>query len=158
MSVRLTVDVSSLDGAVAALARLAAIDTGELMTSIAAIGESQTRRRIEEEKTGPDGTPWPANRAGTDLLLDTGQHLLGSVASGASGDEATWGASWEYAWVHQFGAVIKPKNGKALRFTTASGAFVVARQVTVPARPFVGISEENAAEILAIVTDAWGLA
>ena len=36
----------------------------ELLESIGSIAESQTRRRISDEKTAPDGTPWQDWSAG----------------------------------------------------------------------------------------------
>lgn len=126
-----------------------------LMTAIAAMGESQTRRRISEEKTAPDGSAWKPNIEGTSILMETGQHLLQSIASESSTDAAEWGATWEYAHVHQDGMVIKPRNGKALMFMVG-GKMVSVRQVTMPARPFVGLSEDNRQEIEDLVTDVLG--
>lgn len=152
MSASIVVDLRDLDVTVAAMARLAHIDPSDLMTAVGAIGESQTRRRITDEKTAPDGTSWQPNRAGTSILLQTGEHLLGSVAFVSSGSEVEWGASWEYAHVHQDGMVIKPKAAKALHFTVG-GKEITAKQVTIPARPFVGLSDDNREEISDIVSD-----
>lgn len=150
--VSITVDTSDLDRVIAKFGGLDKIPTSDLMEGIGAIGESQTRRRITDEKTGPDGQAWPANREGTSILLRTGQHLLASVAYVAGGDTAEWGASWEFAHVHQFGATIKPKNKKRLSFLVG-GNRVSAKQVKIPARPFVGISSENETEIEEILQD-----
>lgn len=156
MSVRIEIRADGLEDALKRLLPLLDVDPEELMTGIGAIGESQTRRRIEEEKTAPDGSPWQPNRAGTSILLETGEHLLGSIAFTADADEAVWGASWEYAHVHQNGMVITPTSARALRFMSG-GAAVFAKKVTIPARPFVGLSDENREEILDLVTDVWGL-
>lgn len=128
---------------------------GEMMAGIAALGESQTRRRISEEKTAPDGSAWKPNNEGTSILLQTGQHLLQSIASEASADTAEWGATWEYAHVHQDGMTIVPKNKKVLQFMIG-GKLVSAKRVTIPARPFVGLSSENEAEIEELITDVLG--
>lgn len=151
----ITVDAADFGPVVAKLMELARFDGTELMSAIGAMGESQTRRRIESEKTAPDGTPWAPNRNGSSILLETGQHLLGSVAWVSSADETEWGASWQYAHVHQDGAVIKPTTARNLAFM-AGGHLVLAKQVTIPARPFVGLSADNRTEILDLVTDVFG--
>jgi phage gpG-like protein len=80
---------------------------------------------------------------------------IGSVAFVASATEAQWGASWEYAHVHQDGMTIKPKDAKRLAFVIGNQQ-IFARQVTIPPRPFVGISDDNREEISEIVTDWMG--
>ncbi|MCW1842297.1 phage virion morphogenesis protein [Prosthecomicrobium hirschii] len=153
--ISITVDASQLEAVTQRLVRRSQVGAVELMTAIGAIGESQTRRRITEEKTGPDGQAWPPNRRGGDILVETGQHLLGSVAYRASAEEAEWGASWEFAHVHQNGATIVPKTKKRLSFMLG-GKLVHAHKVTIPARPFVGLSAENRREIEDLVTDWLG--
>ncbi len=153
--VSFTFDQSALEGALKAVGQLVTFDGAALMENIAALGESQTRRRITSEKTAPDGTQWKANLEGTSILLQSGQNLIASVAHTSTGDEAVWGASWEYAHVHQDGAVITPTTASALQFKI-KGKTVHAKSVTIPARPFVGISAENRAEITDLVTDFFG--
>lgn len=153
--ISITVDASDLARIDALVSRLSAFDASELMTGVAALGESQTRRRIQEEKTAPDGSAWPANREGTPILLRSGEHLLGTVAFTASGAEAEWGSSWQHAHVHQNGMVITPKNGPQLSFMLG-GKLVHAKKVTIPARPFVGISADNAEEIQHLISDVFG--
>lgn len=128
----------------------------ELMTAVGALGESQTRRRISEEKTSPDGAPWKENLRGGDILVETGQHLLYSIAYTASPDEAEWGSSWEYAHVHQDGMVIKAKDAPPMVFSLGGGT-VFAKQVEIPARPFVGLSTDNERELRELVTDYFGV-
>lgn len=153
--VGIQIDVSDLDKAIPLLSRLVDFDPSDLMTNIAALGESQTRRRIETEKTAPDGSPWAPNAEGTSILLRSGMYLRDSVASNSDGSTAEWGASWEFAHVHQHGATIVPKSAKFLVFHLGGGA-VRAKKVTVPARPFVGLSAENTSEIRDLVTDYLG--
>lgn len=156
MSVVLTMDAGDLDDAIVQLKPIFDFAPAPMMEAIAALGESQTRRRITDEKTSPDGAAWPANLEGTSILHRTGRNLLDSVASTSSADEAQWGASWEHAHVHQFGATIVPKNAEALVFEIG-GETVHAKQVTIPPRPFVGLSDENRREILDLVTDILGV-
>jgi phage gpG-like protein len=156
MSISITLDVSDLDAALKRLRPLFDFDPSELMTTLGALGESQTRRRISEEKTAPDGTPWAPNVAGTSILVDSGQHLLYSIAWTASPEEAEWGATWEHAHVHQDGMTIVPKESDRLVFQLG-GRTVFAKEVTIPARPFVGLSEDNRREILDVITDHFGI-
>lgn len=153
--VSVVVDLSGLKLAEDFLARLAAFDESELLTAIGAMGESQTRRRITDEKTAPDGTAWPANKEGTSILMRTGGNLLGSVAYIVGASEVAWGASWEFAHIHQDGAKISAKNAKALFFRIGKTK-VFAKSVTIPARPFVGLSDDNRTEIEELVTDHFG--
>lgn len=157
--ISITVDLADFGHVERVVSGLAAFEPEALMTAIGAMGESQTRRRITDEKTGPDGQAWPPNRAGTSILLQSGEHLLSSLAWTAAGDEAEWGAAWEFAHVHQEGMTITPKNGGALKFWFVQHGhtnFVVARKVTIPARPFVGISDANAQEMRDLITDVFG--
>lgn len=156
MAFSITVDTSDLDRAIKLFDPLAHFDGGELMSAVALLGENQTRRRIEEEKTAPDGTPWLPNSQSTSILLASGHHLRDSVASFSTETEATWGASWEHAHVHQEGATIVPKNASAL-FFSIGGKMVAAQKVTIPARPFVGLSSENEQELHDLVSDMLGL-
>lgn len=155
LGVSITIDERVLDQALIRLRPLVRFDPTALMEEISALGESQTRQRITDEKTAPDGTPWAPNRAGTPTLTQTGQHLLASVASFSSADEAVWGASWEFAHVHQEGAIITAKNAEHLTFF-AGGRWISKKSVTIPARPFVGLSGENRAELEDLVSDHFG--
>lgn len=150
--VSITIEVRDLAAANALIARFASLDEATLLTAVGTIGETQTRRRIEEEKTAPDGSAWSANREGTSILLRTGEHLRDSIAFEVGAGEVSWGSSWEYAHVHQDGMVIKPKSANVLIFTSG-GKKRGAKQVTIPARPFVGLSAANGTEIEEVVVD-----
>jgi phage gpG-like protein len=56
------------------------------------------------------------------------------------------------AAVHQFGAVIKPKQAKFLRFMGANG-YIFAKKVVVPARPFMPIQGNDL-----VMPDSWSTA
>lgn len=156
MSIGFTFDASELDDAITLMGPIFSFSPAEMMEGLASLGESQTRRRITSEKTAPDGAPWAPNVEGTSILHQTGNNLLDSVASFASEGEATWGASWQYAHVHQDGMTIVPKNADKL-FFNIGGKTVAAKQVTIPARPFVGLSSDNREEMLDLVTDVFRL-
>jgi len=57
------------------------------------------------------------------------------------------GATMEYAATHQFGAEITPKSAKAL-FVPGYGML---KKVKIPARPYLGVSSDDAKAIEAAV-------
>ena len=128
------------------LAQLDPLDTAELLDGCARLIQEQTRRRIREEKTAPDGAAWPPNRTGTSILFRSGV-LERSIDFHVSSSSATIGSGIRYARIHQQGGTIVPKQARALRFM-AGGKPVYAKKVTIPARPYLGVSAANAAEIV----------
>lgn len=147
MSVTITVHSEGLNEAVTRLARFAGWSAAAGARHIAPILESQTRRRIEEEKTAPSGAAWPANRTGTSILLRSGRHLRDAIAHRTAGGAAIVEAHWRHAHVHQTGATIRPRHKRRMVFRIGNQR-VFARQVTIPARPFIGLSPANAAELV----------
>lgn len=117
----------------------------KLVSAVAAEVETQTRRRIENEKTGPDGSKWPDwSPATSKLYAKLGKHnhllhrdgnLLDSIRARAiSDDQAEVSANRVYAAIHQVGGLA----GRG-------------HKVRIPARPYFGISAENAADIDVVV-------
>lgn len=125
------------------------------MQEIAAYGESSTRLRFRTQ-TGPDGQKWKKGWKKSGRTLTKDGHLSGSVSSRATTGAATWGVNRVYAAIHQFGGVIKPKTKKALRFKIAGGGFATVKQVTMPARPFLGISDDDRSDILHVLRRHYG--
>lgn len=140
------IDVQGLQAVLTRLGKASALDKRELMDGLGRLGEEQTRKRIEIEKTSPEGKAWKPTIDGRGALFVTGTHLARSIDYAASENEARWGSGWIGARVHQFGAVITPVNAKALRFDLG-GKTVFAKKVTIPARPYVGLSATNAREM-----------
>ncbi|EFO30937.1 prophage MuSo2 protein [Roseibium sp. TrichSKD4] len=130
---------------IAAIGRLADLDQRELLDSHGALGASQTKRRIEEDKAAPDGTSWKANKEGTSTLFREGGLADSIDHQLAGGSEVAWGSALVYAAIHQEGGTITPKKGKVLVFT-AGGATVFAQSVTIPARPYLGLSDRDGRE------------
>jgi phage gpG-like protein len=146
MGLGVEITVNGLEAALSRLARLQEPLKGELLEGLGALGVSQTQRRLASEKTSPQGAAWAPTAEGKGALFRTGAHLYDTMQHVAGGDQVRWGTGWKYAPVHQYGAVIKPK-GKALVFTLG-GKKVFARKVTIPARPFVGLSAANQLEMI----------
>ena len=121
---------------------VANLDKSELLEGLGALGESQTKRRIQSEKTGPDGTPWQdwsdsyaSTRHGGQSLLQADGGLLESIASGPlAGDQISWGSDVVYAAVHQFGHTFDNAWGRGI-------------EATVPAREYLGLSAANEREM-----------
>lgn len=126
-----------------------------LLRDIAFYGESSTRARFRSQ-TGPDGQRWqPSLRArlnGGKTLTRDG-HLGDSVSSYVNDKSAVWGVNRIYAAIHQFGGTIKPKAGSLLRFAIPGLGWRAVRQVEMPARPFLGLSDQDRQEILDLVGD-----
>lgn len=135
---------SEIQGIDALQRRLAALANpgarGELLESIGAVVESQTRRRIEEEKTAPDGEPWAdwseeyakTRHGGHSLLMGEGD-LGDSIQFAVTGDAVEVGTNLIYGAIHQFGG---DEVG-----------------MPIPARPYLGLSADDGAELVDIVND-----
>jgi phage virion morphogenesis protein len=129
-----------------------------LMEVAGAVLENSVRERFRTG-SGPGGVPWPPSRrvaqGGGRTLVDKGG-LESSIASEASVNRVEVGViaktrSAKFAHVHQFGATITPKKGPYLAFRGADGHMVFAKSVTIPARPFLGIDQEDRQDLV----DAW---
>lgn len=129
-----------------------------LLKKIAFYGENSTRGRFDTE-TDPDGNKWKeslrARLAGGKTLTKDG-HLGDSITSDADDNKAEWGSNRIYAAIHQFGGTIEPKSAKALHFQIPGIGWVMSKQVTLPARPYLGISSDDQEEILDIVNNHIG--
>ncbi len=152
----LTVRVED-QAAIVALKRLIGVvsDRKPVMREIASALEASTTERFYDERD-PDGAQWiPSERrrqGSPRPTLTLSSMLRDSITHRATADEAIVGTNKIYAATHQFGATIRPKKpGGRLAFAAADGAFVLAREVTIPARPFLGISAGDQAEIEAII-------
>lgn len=102
-----------------------------------------TQERIDAEQD-PDGIPWvdlrPATwaRKRTTSMLVEGSYLRGGIAMAAATNTfVEISADREYAALHQFGGTPDMAPGPA----------------AVPARPYLGLSDEDAALIESLVLD-----
>lgn len=136
-------------GVSAGFTRLAgAMDnTTPVMSAIGTGLVASTHRRFVTQ-TSPDGAAWaglhPAYRAikrNSRILTESGR-LRGSVNEQAGNDYVRVGTNVIYGAIHQFGGTIVPKNASHLVFRLATGV-VMANSVTLPARPYLGISDDD---------------
>jgi len=160
MAATATFELREVD-AVRRLLANAALDSGDrgrLLQSIGAEMETQTRGRFDTQRS-PEGDSWQALAQKTrDYYAEKGPgHRSPLVGSGTLRDSVTheveggaWsalvGATMEYAAVHQFGATIRPRTARAL----AVPGFGMLRKATIPARPYLGVSDGDAREIASL--------
>ena len=135
---------------------------GDLRPALKNVGEYEAQATKDRIVAGvsPDGTPFaPLNplyakveKKGPGILRGASGDLA-SIVYQLAGDAAVEiGNSVVYGAIHQFGGVIKAKNAPALVFSLG-GDLVAVKSVTIPARPYLGVSKDDEAEILAIVAD-----
>lgn len=87
----------------------------------------------------PWGAPWlPLKTRLGQPLRNTGL-LARSITSKPGKDFVEVGTNRVGARTHQFGAIIKPVKAKGLRFKIGD-RYVFAKQVTIPARPFMPLN------------------
>lgn len=124
-------------------------DATPLFTEIGSALEASTRERVQTTKLAPDGTPWldisegwrktKKKRGHAEGILTMRGDLLNSIAFEAGADFVQIIAGpTEYAAIHQFGGTDGMAAGPA----------------AVPARPYLGVSAEDEAEILD-AADTW---
>jgi phage virion morphogenesis protein len=122
-------------------------DTTPLMATIGDGLVGSTHRRFITN-TDPQGNAWAALNAEYERTkskkykLVESTRLRGSITRWAGRDEVRVGTNVPYAAIHQFGGTIKPKSSSHLMFRIGD-RFVAAKSVTIPARPFLGISSRS---------------
>ena len=126
-------------------------DPSPLLAELGEYGLRSTRARFKTQ-TAPDGTAWAAlqpwyqkeKRRNKNRTLTLDGYLRSRLTWQFAGDRTVEiGSNLPYAAVHQFGATIKPRAAKVLMFRGH-----VAKSVTIPARPYLGLSDEDRSEIV----------
>ena len=132
-----------LDGDTRAMLRrirsFSEIDKQGINAALAEVARESTLERFKQSK-GPDGRRW---KTSIRAKSDTSGFALGTNV--------------KYAATHQFGEsgrTIRARKKKALRFQVG-GKWVTKKQVriTIPARPFLGLSEDDMQEMKATVEE-----
>ncbi len=110
MAVGAAIELRGIDRLNRVLMRLSNVDPQDLMGAMANLVESQTRQRLEEGKMSPDYDAWPSwsdgyrkTRRGNHALLENEGHLVDSIVSIVSDDDAEVGSNLVYAATHQYG-------------------------------------------------------
>lgn len=155
--VAIRIDVEGREATVAVL-REAIAQTDDKRGLHDAIGASlvlSTQQRFEREED-PDGNPWPASLRNTlfggRTLTDTAR-LVQSITHLATDDRVEVGTNAVYAAIHQHGGTIRPRVADKLTFRLPGGGFVSVDEVEMPRRAFLGLDDDDDAEIRALVAD-----
>lgn len=104
-----------------------------------AVGETLVSSTIQRfrDGEGPDGEPWDASLRAKEeegqTLVDTAR-LRNSIGHAVTDDVVLVGTAVEYAAIHQYGG----KTGRG-------------HAVTMPARPYLGLSQEDAKEVQSLL-------
>lgn len=144
-----------------ALAALAAAsqDMTPLMEGIGRVLVNGAIERIGTTNVSPDGVAWQPSRRATEdggkTLYESGV-LMRSINAWASPDQVVVGTNTPYAAVHQLGAATgtlgvwigNDKNGRDKTVLSPWG--------DIPARPYLGISDEEQGLILDVVRVHYG--
>lgn len=122
-------------------------EIGEFLTE-------STKDRFKSEE-GPEGKKWePSYRAQSSggKTLTKNATLKNSITYRESSKNVDVGTNIIYAAVHQKGKKIKAKDANYLKFKVGD-TWVQKKSVEIPARPFLGISDEDRKEIQNIIKD-----
>lgn len=155
-----------LEGDAEALLRkmrsVAEIDKSGLSAALAEAVRESTLERFRQGRA-PDGRRWPPSQRalleGGRTLIKTAQ-LRNSIHAKSDATGFAVGTNVKHAATHQFGEpgrTIRARRKKALRFQMG-GRWASKKQVhiTIPARPFLGLSEEDIREIKETMEDFMG--
>ncbi len=156
-SITISVDDKAITNALHEL-QSKVIDLRPVLLKIGEIVQKSTEDRLNSGKNvDPTGKPWVTlqpwyqkeKKKRQNQILSLEGRLADSITHDViDGNTAVVGTNVPYAAIHQFGGVIRPKTAKALN---VGGRAV--KKVTIPARPFLGISNDDKENILDAVLD-----
>lgn len=163
-----TFDDVQIANAVTRLEQFPGARQRDLMDAIGNAGVTKTKLRFRSQ-AGPDGTPWlQSQRAKRDggRTLHLHGYLENSIVHNLLANGVEWGSGLVYALIHQLGGVItsRARSQKSFRKVGKDGSlsarFVKAKnanfqqwltipefQIRMPARPYVGLDQDDRAEI-----------
>lgn len=154
-SIRIEGDVQPL------LQKLASLFNLDKRGLNAALAETVRESTVERFRTGkdPSGKKWKtsiraANEGGKTLVQSA--QLRNSINSRTDASGFVVGTNVIHAATHQLGAdrTIRARKAKALRFQVG-GRWVTKKavRIRIPARPFLGLSDEDVEEIKATIDE-----
>jgi phage virion morphogenesis protein len=141
------VQLQGIDTIEAALARLNPFQAEHLLEGLARLIRESVRERLLAGGPAPDGSAWAPNLENRRPVLHRSGALARSIDYTVQGMQAIVGSGLIYAAIHQFGGTIVPKSADRLAFRIGNRQ-VFARKVTMPARPYIGISADDRAELV----------
>ena len=136
--------------------RLADLNRLELAKTLGEQVLARTMERFERAES-PEGGKWPVTirqKSGDSrsALLGQGSKLARSYTYRADSDSVEVGSNLKYAAIHHFGGVIRAKKAKSLRFRIG-GVWIMKKAVRIPARPALGINDEDERELMQTAED-----
>ena len=172
------IDRAELERLGVQMAEQAKLDPSGLMPRLGEYLQASSQKRFKTQ-TAPDGTAWQPlqpryarrKKYAKDKILTLRGYLRSGIHYQVTDDaEVQVGSNTKYAAIHQFGGAIeKPARQAIVRYRSEAGRVLFAgkkhqgateRQVTIPAhqvnmpaRPYLGISAADDAEIRAIILD-----
>lgn len=141
------VQLQGIDTVEAALARLNPFQAEHLLESLARLIRESVRERLIAGGPAPDGSAWAPNLENRRPILHRSGALARSIDYAVQGMQAIVGSGLIYAAIHQFGGTIRAKAAEFLSFRIGN-RHVLAREVTMPARPYIGISADDRSELV----------
>lgn len=81
--------------------------------------------------------------ASSNKILQNSGRLKNSIDGQVIGNSVIVGSALKYARIHQFGGVITPKNGSCLCIPVGGGKVIKVKKVTIPARPYLVITDKE---------------
>lgn len=88
------------------------------------------------------------NKASSNKILQDSGALRETISIDPRSNSVAVGSNLVYARIHQFGGVIRPKKGNCLCIPVADGKIIKVKSVTIPARPYLVITDKENTEIL----------
>lgn len=149
MSIAIEVDDADVRAAFAKLAK-AGEDQETYLNAIGAVLVSAIKLRFHTG-SGVDGTPWAPVLRGGVPLRNTGTHLMNTTSYRVDGKAVVVGVAPRWAAIHHFGGTIRAKTAPWLVFKIGN-RWARKKEVTIPARPFLGINQDDKDAILDVLS------
>lgn len=149
MSIAIEVDDAEVRAAFAKLVKEGE-DVPSYLAAIGGVLVSAIKLRFQAG-SAVDGTPWAPVLRGGQPLRDTGTHLMNTTNYRVDGNAVLVGVAPRWAAVHHFGGTIRAKIAPWLLFKIGN-RWARKKEVTIPARPFLGISNEDKDAIMDVLS------
>ncbi|WP_296639189.1 phage virion morphogenesis protein [Roseinatronobacter sp.] len=145
--VQVELTLQGIEGAARALGQLAETDIEDMAYNVGERLTQGAQERIATEKAAPDGTPWTAwsdryarTRKDSQSLLVQSRDLMDATGNHTTGTTVRVGNNLVYGAIHQMGGEIENAWGRGI-------------SVTIPARPYLGVSPADRDAIEALIAD-----
>jgi phage gpG-like protein len=143
MSVGVTIESPDLDRLQLRLLTVSRVKFTDLLHSIGGVVESQSRRRIQTEKRGPDGTPW----RGWSQAYAASKH-------GPKSHERHEGQLFEsqgHSLLSLSGSLLESLQSQVAFGEVEIGSNLIYANAQNETRPFLGLSKDNSDEVIEVI-------